>query len=291
MRKTLSSVRYSIMLLAVILFSTAFTPSVTKQVNLISAIANKTITAKITSSGNYSGNCVNIELTNNTNNPLSIISAGGTKFHPENEDEQTLIQLEDDIIVLKPKGVYKGKIAAFCTEASDRCPSEASTMRLSKNSNPKFDQLITYLKGKQIPKTTYQDAVWAISDNKSISNISNETKASNDFRIYMADLTGQKNTWYSSPQNVEVDNQGNFNYETVNINGALEFDCTKGAKVRQDVMKANGEPMFQSEKSMTAQSTHIRYRFRMSVRGWEKGEYYIKIHDGNQTLAKYEFSI
>lgn len=291
MRKTISKIFVGLSILTLLISITAFRIPASKSFTLIEAINAKTITATITSSGKYSGNCVNIELTNNTNSPLKIIAEGGTKFHPEDEGEQTLIQIEENVIALKPRASYSGKLAAFCTEASDRCPSESSTMTLSKNTNTKFSKLITYLKGKRIPKTTYQDAVWAISDNKSISNISNENAEANNFRTYMAELTGQKNTWFSSPQNVQVDSQGNFNYETVNINGELEFDCTRGAKVRQDVMKANGEPMFESEKTMTAQTTHIRYRFRMSVRGWETGDYYIKIHDGNNTLAKYEFSI
>ena len=291
MQKSISKILLACSILALLIAITAFTSPATKSINLRDAIANNTITANITSSGKYSGNCVNIELTNNTNSSLSIVSKGGTKFHPEDEGEQTLIQLEENFIALKPRGTYTGKLAAFCTEASDRCPTASNVMTISNNTNPKFDKLVAYLKGKQIPKTNYQAAVWAISDNKPISNISNEDKPSKELRTYVASITGQKDTWFSSPQNVQVDNSGNFNYETVNINGELEFDCSKGAKVRQDVMKANGEPMFESDKRMTAQTTHIRYRFRMSVRGWEKGDYFIKIHDGSNTLAKYEFSI
>lgn len=291
MRKTISKIFVGLSILTVLIAITAFRKPTSKSFSLIEAINSKVLSATITSTGNYSGNCINIKLINNTNSPLTIIAEGGTKYHTDDDGEQTLIQIEENVIALKPHATYSGKLAAFCTEASDRCPSENSTMVLSKNTNVKFDNLIHYLKGKHIPKTTYQDAVWAISDNKSISNISNENIEAQNFRTYMAELTGQKNTWFASPQNVHVDDQGNFNYETVNINGELEFDCAKGAKVRQDVMKSNGEPMFESEKTMTAQTTHIRYKFRMSVRGWELGEYYIKIHDGTNTLAKYEFSI
>ena len=291
MRKTISKIFVGLSVLTFLISITAFRIPAPTSLSLTDAINTKSITGTITSTGKYSGNCVNIVLTNNTNSLLTIIAEAGTKFHPEDDGEQTLIQIEETLITLKPKATYTGKLAAFCTEASDRCPTESSTMLLSKNTNEKFDKLINYLKDKQVPKTTYQDAVWTISDNKSISNISSENIQAKNFRAYMAELTGQKNTWFSSPQNVQVDAQGNFNYETVNINGELEFDCAKGAKVRQDVMKSNGEPMFESDKTMTAQTTHIRYKFRMSVRGWESGEYYIKIHDGSNILAKYEFSI
>ncbi|MCH2229012.1 MAG: hypothetical protein MK105_01615 [Crocinitomicaceae bacterium] len=286
-----STLVFSLSAIIFTIIISAFTYNAPKSLSLIDAIDNNTITATITSSGNYSGNCINIKLKNNTNVPLKITSLGGTNFSPEDEGEQTLIQLEDIFLVLKPNSEYNGKIAAFCTEASDRCPSNSTKMSPSKNNNPNLDKLVAYLKGKHIPKTTYQDAVWSISDNKPISNIANDNMASKDLRTYLAGLTGQKDSWFSSPQNVQVDESGNFNCETININGALEFDCKKGAKVRQDIMKSNGEPMFESNKTMTAQTTHVKYRFRMSVKGWEKGDYYVKIHDGTTTLATYDFFI
>ncbi|MGB0914521.1 MAG: hypothetical protein ACPGVI_00545 [Crocinitomicaceae bacterium] len=291
MQKLFSTLAVSFSILTLITIISAFTINSDKTLSLIDAIENKTVTAEITSSGNYSGNCIDITLKNNTNYPLKLTSEGGTNFNPVDEGEQTLIQLEDIFLALKPNGTYQGKIPAFCSEASDRCPSTATAMTPTKNKRSKLNELVAYLKGKQVPKTTYQDAVWCVSDNKPISNIENSNKASKDLRVYLAGLTGQKNSWFSSPQHVQVDESGNFNYETVNINGALEFDCTKGAKVRQDIMKANGDPMFESDKTMTAQSTHIKYSFRMSVKGWEKGDYYVKIHDGTNLLAKYDFTI
>lgn len=107
----------------------------------------------------------------------------------------------------------------------------------------------------------------------------------------MADITGQKNPWFNSPQHVTIDEQGNINMETVLIAGQLEFVCEKGTMVHQDIYKANGEPVLISDKTMQAKYGNVRYRFQMQVKGWEKGEYYIKLHDGNQEITRYEFSV
>ena len=79
--------------------------------------------------------------------------------------------------------------------------------------------------------------------------------------------------------------------ETLKISGKLSFDCAAGTKVRQDIHKGNGEVFYASDKTMTAARSHVNYEFHLSVMGWEKGTYYIRIHDGTNELGKYEFTV
>ena len=263
----------------------------TVKINIFDAINSKTITASWKSNGKHSGNSVDIKLVNATSQTIELVIPSGTKYSTENEDEQTLIQLEDQFIALAPKQTHIGKVAAFCMEASDRCPTTALPMRITKNTNPKLTELSTYLKGKTVDKSTFQDAVWAISNGYSVSNISANDEASKELRKKVALITGQKNTWFTSPQNVTIDAQGNFVLETKLIAGQLEFDCKKGAFVHQDIYKSNGDAMLISDKTMQARYGNVRYRFQIQVKGWEKGDYYIKLHDGTEEIARYDFTI
>jgi len=107
----------------------------------------------------------------------------------------------------------------------------------------------------------------------------------------MASLTGQKNTWFSSPQNRSVDAGGNIVQETVVIKGQLKFDCKKNAQVHQDIYKENGESVYISKRSMTAQTGKVTYKFTMRVKGWDEGKYYIRIHDGTDEITRYYFNV
>ena len=279
-------------LIAVALIIQAFTfSSPAKDVELSTAIKSKKIDATIQSIGRHEGKSISIKLKNNTSSNLRVKIPAGTLFHPEDDGEQTLIHLEENFIALKPKGEYKGFLAGFCTESKDRCPTDGSGMSIAANANPKFTKLSDYLKGKKISKSVYQDAVWAISDGKSVANIDAINPATVELKKFVANLTGQKNTWYSSPQSRHVDESGNIVQETVIIKGKLEFDCKKNAKVRQDIYKENGESVFVSEKYMTAVVPHITYKFTLRVRGWEKGKYYIRIHDGTDEIKRYYFNV
>lgn len=285
------SIKIAVILVVSVLFSAFSTNSVATKTDIFDAIKAKTISATLLSNGKHNGNSVDLKITNLTSQTIELIIPAGTKYSTDVEDEQTLIQLEDKFIAFQPKQTYTGKVAAFCTEASDRCPTTASAMKITKNTNPKFTELSEYIKGKAIDKSTFQDAVWAISDDYSVSNISAEDQVSKDFRKKVADITGQKNPWFNSPQNVTVDDQGNFNRETLLIAGQLEFMCNKGTMVHQDIYKANGEAVLISDKTMQARYGNVTYRFQMQVKGWEKGEYYIKLHDGTNEITRYNFSV
>ncbi len=269
-------------------FSENVTPPTT---NILEAVKSKSVAAHVTSNGKHSGYSVVMNLTNVTSTPIHLIVPAGTTYQPSNDDEQTLIQLEDQLIVLSPKQTKSTNIAAFCMEASDRCPTASSEMKIVPTTNKKLTELTTYIRGKSIAKTAFQDAVWAISDGHSVSNITAEDPNTIAFRKHVATLTGQKDTWFTSPQNVQIDENGNFQLETKHIRGHLEFVCAKGAYVHQDIHKANGDIIFKSDKTMQARSGNVGYTFHIQVKGWEKGDYYINLHDGTNQIAKYDFKV
>ena len=260
-------------------------------ITLVDAINAGKISVQTKSTGGYSGPCVAMTITNKSRQPLRIKIPAGTQYLPEDEGEQTLIQLEDNNVLVNSSNSKTIHVDAYCMEASDRCPSSSGNMILGSNQNKNLNNLITYLKGKTIDPTAYQDAVWAISDGHSISNIIADDEQTKGLRKYVASLTGQKDSWYTSPQSVHVDNNGNFNYTTVTINGELAFDCSKGKPIFQELKKENGEVMFTSEKMFTPVTNHVRYEFKLSVKGWEKGNYYVDINDGEKQLAKFVFKV
>ena len=285
-----------LLILSVILISTlsSFSPVIPiQEIDLFDAISQNLVRVDATSNGKHSGYSVLLTLTNNTSNTLRIHIPGGLNYNPNDNGEQTLIQLHEQFVALKPNEKHDGKIAAFCTEASDRCPSENSRMTITRNKNAGLEQLVDYLKtNNTVTKSAYQDAVWAISDGHSISNIVTETPQDESFRRKIAEITGQKNTWYTSPQNVRIDAAGNFRQETLRISGMLSFTCPKGTEVHQDIHKGNGDVFFASDKTMrAAYGGNIKYEFKLAVQGWERGDYYILIHDGTKELARYEFKV
>ena len=272
------------------LFSNTLAPAET-EISIFEAIKSNTISASFQSLGKYSGNSVHADIINLSSKNLRIKIPAGTIYIPENEGEQTLIQLEDDFIVLNKKEKINHRFSGFCTEANDMVPSMQNSMTIAQNKNPKLTKMMQYMKGKNIDHSTYQDAVWAITDQHNVSNIYGENSTTEEFKKHLLTITGQKKEWYSSPQQVSVNDEGRIVRETTLITGKLDFECAKGTNVHQDIHKENGEDVHLSDQYMTAKYGKITYKFTLKVRGWEEGKYYIRLHDGTNEITRYYFEV
>jgi hypothetical protein len=259
--------------------------------SLNQAISSKKINAKIISNGKYRGNSVMLKITNNTSSSLNVKIPAGSAYMPADEGEQTLVQLEEEFIALAPQATQNITIAAFCSESSDGCPSSDSAFALSSTKDKKLNQMIAYMKGKKINKTAYQDAVWAITDDKSISNIQANDKVTKDFRQFVAKLMGKENTWYTSPQQYSVDARGNINSETVVISGNLKFPSNGVTPIHEEVFDVDGNMLFKSNASTPRKSANVTMQFSIRVKGWEIGSYTVKVMEGDKELKSFPFEV
>jgi hypothetical protein len=290
--KSLSIIPKAILLFALSYFALSFIVKLEpSKVDLNQAIKSKQITAEIVSNGKYSGKSVELSLTNTTTKVITISIPAGSAYLPADDGEQTLIQLEEDMIVLQPGATQRKTIAAFCSEASDSAPSESGTFGLSSTKNEKLKQMIAYMKDKNIDKKSYQDAVWAVTDGRSISNIQADDKVTKDFRLYVAKLLGKEDTWYTSPQQYSVDPRGNINSETVVISGELKFASDGLSPVHEEIYDKDGNKLYSTNASTPRKSQNVTMNFTVRVKGWEVGTYTVKVMQGTVALKSFDFQV
>jgi hypothetical protein len=273
------------------LFSFKNSKAVVLESNLQEAITLKKVSQKSTSNGNYSGNSVSIELQNLTNKPLKIKIPQGTLFAPADEGEQTLITVVDQFVSLTPKGKATQVIDGYCSESHDHCPSAASNFTLDQTKNSKFKQLFTYMSGKKIPSAVYQNMVWTISDNNSVSSIPNNDPVTKDLRKFLCKITDQVDEWYNSSQTRTVGKKGEIITETTDVGGNITFNCPANTIVHQEVHKATGGVVFRDEKRRTISPGINEMTFSLRVKGWEKGKYILKVMTNKNVLEEYEFVV
>lgn len=264
-------------------------PPTEKEVTLTDAIGDGSIEADVSSIGKYSGKSVKLSVTNTGNHSLKIIVPAGTAYVPGDDEEQTLIQLEEEFFVLEPKGSKTHMIAAFCTEASDMSPSKGGKFKISKSSNKKLNEAIAYMKDKKIDKKSFQDIVWAITDDHSVSNIQVTNPQTQVFRTYLAELTGQKDTWYTSPQRHTINEQRRIVSETVIVRGQVEFPSDGSSVIRQEVIDKDGEVRFALPPATPRKSAKVTMDFSVRVRGWEPGDYTLRIMKDDVEIKSYPF--
>lgn len=264
-------------------------PPAPKEMSLNAAIKDGTITADVVSNGKHSGKSVKLSVTNTTNRTLKINVPAGTAYVPGDDEEQTLIQLEDDFFVLEPKATKKHLIAAFCTEASDMSPSDGGNFKISTSSNKKLNEAIDYMKDKKIDKLSFQEIVWAITDGHSVASIQPTNPQTKAFRTYLADLTGQEDTWYTSPQRHVINEQRRIVSQTIVVHGQVKFPSDGTSIIRQEVIDKDGEVRFAMPPSTPRKSHEVTMQFSVRVRGWEPGEYTLRIMKDDVEIKTYPF--
>lgn len=281
-----------LVIFAVFSFSFIQTKKGVETLSIEEALQRKLITASFISTGSYQGSSIDAKLKSNSSALLKVKIPAGTYFKAQTGEEQDLVTVQDVMVQVAPQKTLTKNIDGFCCIASNRCPIKDNKFSIVPNKIQKFDQLTSFMKGKNYEKGTIQDAVWVMSDQKSISNISSEDKvASKALREHLSSITGQKNEWYEAPQNRVVDPYGNINPQTVAIKGMIEFDNKTNASVHQEVQDKDGNVLMKTDRKFPLQKGEVKYYFSLSVTGWQKGKYSVKLMNGSNVLVVNEFEV
>ena len=173
--------------------------------------------------------------------------------------------------------------------SSDRCPSSGGNFKISTSSNKKLNDAIAFMKNKKIDKKSFQDVVWAITDNHSVAHIQADDPQTKEFRTYLASLTGQKDTWYTSPRNHAINEERRIVSQTIVVYGKVQFASDGTSVIRQEVIDKDGVIKFEMPPSTPRKSHQVSMEFSVRVRGWEPGEYTLRILKDGEEIKAYPF--
>jgi hypothetical protein len=259
--------------------------------DLQDAIKQGIVIATPISTGTYANESITLKLSNKVQRPLKLKVPAGMVYYPENEDNQTLIQLEDMDVIVSAGGTTQLTIDAYCMESSDGVPEGGSSFKIGKTTNQKLLALINQLKQSPVDAYAHQDAVWAITDNHELTYLPNQTEQDRSLREFLSTTTGQENKWYEVAQQRRVDVDRRIVIDPTLITGMLSFDCTPGKAITEEVRKMDGTVMLTHRTNFAPRSSQLKYKFNLTIKGWDKGEYYVVVKNDLKELARYDFSL
>lgn len=264
-----------------------------KTIELNEAIKNGLVSIETNSLGGHSGACIELNLINKTSGDLNLQVKAGSVFNPDEEDMQTLITVQDQILALKKNQTVKKTINAFCCEMKDRSPKTGTKFTCGTTTNPKLQTLANHLNSNTYPESMYQTAVWCVSDNNSVADIYfQDQNASNQLREETCKITGQKNVWYTNKTNFSLDDRGYINREPVMVSGAITMTIDKPITFRTEIRRADHSLLLKLERETKIERIgKFDYEFSMKVRGWEKGKYFVVVLAGEKEIINQEFDV
>ena len=267
----------------------------TKSMTLKEALAQKLISVTTKSTGNYSGGSVSIAFKSNSRKDLKIIVPAGSLFDTDNDDEQDMIVVDEQKFFVKANSSPTKILDGYCCQHSNQAPSEGSGFKPTVTKNEKLMQLAKYVStNKNIPDDVKQDAVWAVSDNSSVASIyhSENEDAVKALRKKVCEITGQKDVWYNSKNNTRLDANRNIVREPVSIEGKLLAKIDKAGEIWYEVYDSEGNKTSRNNgKGKMPSAGEYNLTFRLTVEGWKKGNYTVKLMFEGNSIYEAPFEV
>ncbi|MCE3225543.1 MAG: hypothetical protein K0S32_94 [Bacteroidetes bacterium] len=271
----------------------SFTNAPTEAMSLKDALAKGLVKLNVTGLGGHSGECIEAGFQNVSAKKVSVKIEPGLVFKPEDPGMQDILVVKEQIIVLNGKASKKSNLLGFCCISSNRSPKKGTKFTVAKEVDPKLVDIARHINKNKYSEDAMQNAVWSVSDNQEVSEIYDEVPETvKPLREEVCRLTGQKNDWFNRQVNRSIDEEGYIQSEPTKIDGNLVIDIDKPTSIYQTVYKENGEVAWAPEKALDINFTgKISMKFNITIRGWAKGKYYVKITRPGKELLKQDFTV
>ena len=260
--------------------------------SLQKALEEKLVLAKVHSLGGYQGYCIKMEVKSLSPDSLVITLEAGRRLNSMDEKNQDILVVKEQIIVLKKFEDKYIDVKGYCCQVNNHSPNAGAKYDVNKLAETKLVLLANYLNVNNFKTDAEQQAIWAISDNKSTANVT----ATNDsliipLRNLVATIKNEPIPWYTFITKTINYNSGGMETFPLLLRGKLNFDNSKECYTTLHVINEKGMEVCQIIKQWTVIGNNQTYNLNIPIAGLAKGKYTIELKNDEKELVKKEFTI
>ena len=227
-----------------------------------------------------------LSLTNLKNEAINIHVSNGLQFIAKDSAYQNFIVTREEIIALKPGEQKDVDLFAMCTEATDHAPDQNAFYTVKKDMDQKLKQVAALIEKYKSFETTGQSAIWAISNNYPIENISGfDTAQASRLQKLVSRLTGRP----MPPPPGKDDYKRNYYCSHVfidKIGGKFEYKLSREMEIRIAMFDKNGMIVRELYSNSTEQPGYHQFNFEFDASVYHDKYYFIKLLvDGNVKVS------
>lgn len=228
-----------------------------------------------------------LSLENLKNENLTIHVSNGLQLTAKDSVYQDFIITREEIIVLKPHEKKDVSLYAMCTQASDRAPSATAVYTVSKKSDDRLKEITSLIQRYKSFETAGQNAIWAVTDNYSLENITgyDTTQAKRLIRL-VSKLTGRP---VPPPPAGDDYRRNYYSMHTFidKIGGKFEYQIPKEMEIRIAMFDKNGMVVRELYSNPHEQAGYHQFNFEFDASVYTDKFYYIRLLvDGNVKVSR-----
>lgn len=260
------------------------------KVSLKQAFDKKMITAKSICAG---GLALNYSVTNLLKDSLMVIISAGWRFNSDagKMDYQDILITKDQILVLNAHQTKIFEIKGFCCEATKGGPQKGAKYTLGKLADSNLVSLARYLKANPIDENSQQYSVWAISDKKETSSITNNNDSlASLLRSFVSKIKGEPIPWYTLLKKATITQSGAVYDIPLRFKANIKYVVPKTCYSYCYIIDSNGNKVSEIF-GQWLQPEKTEYFANFNVIGLQKGKYKLVLKNENNSLFERSFDI
>ncbi len=271
---------------ALMIGSTILTAKTT--ITIDKAIEKKLIKTEVVCKG---GLTVDYKIKNNTDDSIRIIVPAGWRMNSVKEEYQDILVTQEQILALSRNQQKSFEIKGYCCEADHAGPSQGLKYESGKLADKNLVLVATYLNAVRMDDNTNQYAVWAVSNNKSTSNIVGKNDSlTQELRHFVASVKGEPIPWFTLYKRVKINSYGEINEYPMQLKANVNYTVDKTCYAYFYVIDSLGKKVATITGQWLQPGNHD-YAVNVNVKGLQKGKYKIVLADETNRFIDKEFEI
>jgi hypothetical protein len=246
-------------------------------VGLEDAIAQGLISVKAVGEGGYTGKVMALEISSLHKKDLVVDIPAGLQLNSEDSTIQDLIITDTRQLELAAGSKRRLIINAMCIQPRNGSPYASSAFIIGAMANDTLVKLAQYLATKGYQDDLGQSAIWAMVNNEGLENVyGNDPTRLQDLLQFMHELTGKPIPWYNKEKAAPPTGQV-YTQEPAIIHANFEFKLAMAGTARIAIYDEAGNLVYVIKDNMMVKSGKSTMKFRIEVRGYEEGKYYVRL--------------
>ncbi|MGQ0827101.1 MAG: hypothetical protein ACT4ON_01775 [Bacteroidota bacterium] len=264
------------MLMAISIFTNSLFAN--KCISVEDAAKKGLVKLSIKSRGGFTGEVIEMNLQNNTNQKLDLNVEAGRRLDSKNNSEQDILVTRSQEFFVNGKQSKTLMIYGMCCQAHNSSPKVNSIYSVGKLADSNLVKLANFLDtNKYYTNDAAQDAVWAVSDNESLGSIIGDDKKVVDaLRKYVSEITGRPIPAYDIiyKQESDRDVMGRAN----RIEGVFEYSVPADGSVTIGIYDEQGRLVQLLFQDITHEKGECKLYYTFRTREVQPGTYYARMN-------------
>lgn len=245
---------------------------------------------RIQGNGGHSGKCIQMLLQNFGLEPMGIEIEAGRRLHSENPKEQDILITKSQKVVLNAQDTCSILVNGYCCQSSNSSPKQGSVFSIGEMAPIGWVTLAKFLEANSFTINAEQSAVWAISNDHSISSISSANKWDVlPLRGIVAKIKNEPIPWYFVEY---VKDTSVFSGKHNTFSGFLSYYVNANAIISILVKTEKGQLVKTITKGTGRGPGQQKDFVEFDVLHWKKGNYKVEVYqDMANLIASQPFSL